>query len=46
MRGIEWPAIPVMVDLLGVDDVEQFIRGLVQIREHMRSIEDAKLNEK
>lgn len=39
MRGLEWAAIPCMVEMLGVDDVPGFIFGLVQIREHMRANE-------
>lgn len=39
MRGVEWAAIPCMIELLGVEDVQAFIYGLVQIREHMRASE-------
>lgn len=31
--ALDWSAIPHLVDLLGVDDVELFILQLVQIRD-------------
>lgn len=34
MRGLEWQAIPTMVELLEIEDVELFVRALIQIREH------------
>lgn len=42
MRGLEWAAIPVLIELLDVDDVEQFVRALVQIREHQLETERRK----
>lgn len=35
MGGLDWAALPVVVELLGVSDVEQLIVQLVAIREHM-----------
>jgi hypothetical protein len=32
MRGIDWAALPVVTELLGVDDVEQLIEHLLLIR--------------
>jgi hypothetical protein len=33
MGGIDWDAMPVMVEMFGIDDVETFILNLVTIRE-------------
>lgn len=32
MGGIEWPAIPTIVEIFGITDVETFITQLVAIR--------------
>jgi hypothetical protein len=34
MGGLEWSALPVVAELLGVEDVERWIYQLVTIREH------------
>lgn len=34
MGGINWAAMPYVVDILGVKDVELLIRQLVKIRNH------------
>ena len=36
---IQWVALPIFVEMFGVDDVEQFIRDLVTIRENMRAVD-------
>jgi hypothetical protein len=41
---IHWDAIPALVELLGIDDVEMMIHGLVEIREHFRRQRDAQTN--
>jgi hypothetical protein len=33
MGGIDWNAIPIIVEMLGIEDVEEFILNLTQIRE-------------
>lgn len=33
MRGIEWAALPTVIDLLGITEVDLFIAELVAIRE-------------
>lgn len=37
---IDWAAIPVIVDLYGIEDVEMFIDKLSAIREHVRLIKE------
>jgi hypothetical protein len=34
---IEWSAIPMIAEVLGVEDVEMLIRAVVTIRERMRA---------
>jgi len=34
MAGIEWAALPVIVEILGVEDVELLVRQLAGIRDH------------
>lgn len=36
MGGIDWEAMPVVVELLGIDDIELLIEQLIQIREFKR----------
>lgn len=33
MRGLDWAALPIIAEKLGVRDIELFIDQLVQIRE-------------
>lgn len=33
MRGIEWEALPVIAEMLGIEDVETLIINLIEIRE-------------
>ncbi len=37
MRGLEWDAIPIVCDLLGVSDPESLVYQLIMIRDHGRS---------
>lgn len=37
---IDWSAIPIIVDLYGIEDVEMFIAKLHAIREHKRLIQE------
>lgn len=32
MAGIEWAAIPLVVELLGIDDIQAFVEQLITIR--------------
>ena len=34
MGGLEWQALPAIVEMLGIDDVEGLITLLVEIRNH------------
>lgn len=34
---IEWAALPVIVEIIGVSDVESMVVDLLRIREHMTS---------
>jgi hypothetical protein len=34
MGGLDWAALPLVVEMLGVEDVEQLINHLVGIRNH------------
>lgn len=36
MGGIDWSALPLMVELYGVDDVPAFVQRLRAIRDGMR----------
>ena len=36
MGGLDWSALPVLVEMLGVRDPEPFITQLVAIRERMQ----------
>ncbi|MER2518573.1 MAG: hypothetical protein ABTR92_19615 [Candidatus Accumulibacter phosphatis] len=37
MGGIDWAALPIIVDMLGVADPEQLIHHLVAIRDHQNA---------
>lgn len=37
MGGIDWAALPIVCELLGVDDPEQLIYQLVTLRDHGRN---------
>ena len=39
MGGLEWHALPIVVDMLGINDPEMLIMQLVALREHMRNKE-------
>lgn len=36
MAGLDWSALPLVVEMLGVEDVERLIRNLVTIREQRK----------
>lgn len=36
MRGLDWGALPIIVELLGVDDVEQLLGHLFVIRDKQK----------
>lgn len=38
MGGIEWGALPTIVEILGVEDIELLIRQLGAIREHQHKV--------
>lgn len=33
MGGIDWAALPIVAEMLGINDVENLIHNLIQIRE-------------
>jgi len=33
---IDWRALPAVAEILGVDDLELLVHGLIEIREHFR----------
>ena len=39
MGGLDWQALPIVVDMLGIGDPEVLIYQLVTLREHMRTKE-------
>lgn len=36
MGGLDWQALPIVVDMLGISDPENLIMQLVTVREHTR----------
>lgn len=40
MGGLDWAALPVVAEMLGVRDVERLIDGLIAIREFQNRIKD------
>ena len=36
MGGIDWSALPVVAEILGIDDIETFVVQLVAIRDSMK----------
>lgn len=36
MGGLDWTALPIVCELLGIEDPEPFIHQLVTLREHGR----------
>lgn len=38
---INWNALPVLVDVYGIADMEMFLAELVAIRDHFRRLKDA-----
>jgi hypothetical protein len=41
MGGIDWTAIPYVVERFGIDDVDAFVSQLIAIREHLGNRERA-----
>lgn len=37
MGGLKWSALPVVAEMLGIDDIEAFIARLVTIRDWQRN---------
>jgi hypothetical protein len=37
MGGLDWAALPVVVEMLGVEDVDRLVRHLVTIRESQKA---------
>jgi len=37
MGGLDWAALPIVVEVLGVNDIERLIRQLVILREHQKA---------
>ena len=40
MGGIDWAALPAVVELYGVQDVPLFIEKLEAVRDHIRMIQE------
>jgi hypothetical protein len=38
--AIDWAALPLVAEVIGAYDVEALVRGLIQIRDHMKSKAD------
>lgn len=36
MGGLDWTALPIVAELLGVDDIERFTLQLIAIRDYQR----------
>lgn len=41
MGGIDWAGLPVVAELLGVEDVELLVEQLTAIRDHQREQDEA-----
>lgn len=39
--SLDWQALPIVCELLAVDDPDLLVRGLVQIRDHFQECERA-----
>ena len=40
MGGLDWTALPIVVDLLGVEDVETLVVQLTTLRDHPELLRD------
>ena len=40
MRGLDWQALPIVVEVLGVDDVEWLIAQLMVLRDNPELLSD------
>ena len=41
-RALDWQALPVIVELLGVEDVEMLAQELIAIRSHVERLQEVK----
>lgn len=39
--AIDWHALPIVAELLGVDDIDLLVRGLVQIRDWQQAAKES-----
>jgi hypothetical protein len=39
LGGIDWSGLPVVAEMLGIDDIEQLVRDLVTVREFQKAKE-------
>lgn len=39
MGGLDWQALPLVAELIGVEDIEQLVADLVVIRDHVSAQE-------
>lgn len=39
--SLDWQALPIVCEMLSVEDPDLLVRGLAQIREHFREVERA-----
>lgn len=37
MGGLDWAALPIVVEMLGIEDVDQLVRNLATMREFQKS---------
>ena len=40
MGGIDWNALPILIDVYGIEDVDTFIDELIAIRDHFDRIKN------
>lgn len=38
MGGLDWAALPFVVELYGIENVENFVRQLIAIRDHQSEV--------
>lgn len=41
MRGLDWAALPFVIDILDVDDVEVLVAQLIMIRDNEANVQGA-----
>ena len=42
MGGIDWAALPIIIEIYGISDVEVFVAKLNAIRDHTRMVQEQK----